>query len=101
MKRNLWLAMVTCLAYFLGKELWKTLEYLKAQAKVLNEQQQKHKHILLPSMPAISTSTEILFSRMKLYLRVELLLKFSSCDISSGRRQDVKTYPYVWDNTIG
>ncbi len=39
--------MVTCLAYCLDKELWKAIEYLKEQARVLKEQQEKDKRILL------------------------------------------------------
>jgi len=35
MKQNLWLTMVTCLAYCLDKEFWKAIEYLKEQVKVL------------------------------------------------------------------
>jgi hypothetical protein len=39
--------MVTCRAYCLDQELWKAIHYLKEQIKVLNEQQQKDKRILL------------------------------------------------------
>ena len=47
MKQNLWLALVTCLAYCLDQELWKAIEYLKEQVRVLKEQQEKDKRILL------------------------------------------------------
>jgi putative transposase len=47
MKENLWLVIVTCLAYCTDKELWKAIEYLKEQVKVLKEQQEKDKRILL------------------------------------------------------
>ena len=47
MKRHLWLTLVTCLAYCLDQELWKAIEYLKEQVKVLKEQQEKDKRILL------------------------------------------------------
>jgi putative transposase len=47
MKQNLWLTMVTCLAYCLDKELWKAVEYLKEQVRVLKEEQEKDKRILL------------------------------------------------------
>ena len=47
MKRNLWLTMVTCLAYCLDQELWKAIDYLKEQVRVLEEQQEKDKRILL------------------------------------------------------
>jgi putative transposase len=39
--------MVTCLAYCLDKELWKAIDYLKEQVRVLNEQQEKDKRVLL------------------------------------------------------
>jgi hypothetical protein len=47
MKENLWLTLVTCLAYCLDKELWKAIDYLKERVRVLKEQQAKDKHILL------------------------------------------------------
>jgi alkanesulfonate monooxygenase SsuD/methylene tetrahydromethanopterin reductase-like flavin-dependent oxidoreductase (luciferase family) len=47
MRQELWLTMVTCLAYGLDKELWKAIEYLKEQVQVLKEQQEKDKRILL------------------------------------------------------
>ena len=33
--------MVTCLAYCLDQELWKAIDYLKEQVRVLKEQQEK------------------------------------------------------------
>jgi len=47
MKHNLWLALVTCLAYCIDKELWKAIEYLKEQVRVLKEVQEKDNRILL------------------------------------------------------
>ena len=47
MKQNLWLTLVTCLAYCLDKELWKAVEYLKEQVRVLTEQQEEDQRILL------------------------------------------------------
>ncbi|MGE5293727.1 MAG: hypothetical protein ACM3VT_02770 [Solirubrobacterales bacterium] len=47
MKQNLWLTLVTCLAYCVDRELWKAINYLKEQVRVLKEQQEKHKRILL------------------------------------------------------
>jgi len=47
MKENLWLTLVTCLAYCVDKELWKAIDYLKEQVQVLKEQQEKDKRILL------------------------------------------------------
>jgi len=50
MKRNLWLTLVTCLAYCVDKEPWKAIDYLKEQVRVLKEQQEKDKRILLKRM---------------------------------------------------
>ena len=47
MKDNLWLAVVTCLAHCVDRELWAAIEYLKEQVRVLKEQQEKDKRILL------------------------------------------------------
>jgi hypothetical protein len=47
MKQDLWLTLVTCLAYCFDKELWKAIDYLKEQVRVLKEQQEKDKRILL------------------------------------------------------
>jgi hypothetical protein len=35
MKENLWLTLVTCLASCVDKELWKAIDYLKEQVRVL------------------------------------------------------------------
>ena len=45
MKRHLWLTVVTCLAYCLDQELWKAIDYLKEQVKILKEQQEKDKRL--------------------------------------------------------
>jgi putative transposase len=47
MKGNLWLTLVTCLAYCIDKEIWKAIDYPKEQVRVLKEQQEKDKRILL------------------------------------------------------
>jgi putative transposase len=47
MKQHLWLTLMTCLAFCLDKELWKAIDYLKEQVRVLKEQQEKDKRILL------------------------------------------------------
>jgi len=47
MKENLWLTLVTCLAYCVDKELWKAIDYLKEQVRVLKERQEKDQRILL------------------------------------------------------
>ncbi|MGE5297282.1 MAG: helix-turn-helix domain-containing protein, partial [Solirubrobacterales bacterium] len=47
MKQNLWPTLVTCLAYCVDRELWKAIDHLKEQVRVLKEQQEKDKRILL------------------------------------------------------
>jgi hypothetical protein len=47
MKENLWLTLVTCLAYCVDRKLWHAIDYLKEQVRVLKEQQEKDKRILL------------------------------------------------------
>ena len=41
MKQRLWLTLVTCLAYCIDKELYKAIDYLREQVRVLVEQQEK------------------------------------------------------------
>ena len=48
MKQRLWLTVATCLAYCIDKELYKAIDYLREQVRVLVEQQEKqNKRILL------------------------------------------------------
>jgi len=47
MKQKLWLTLITCLAYCVDKELWKAIDYLKEQVRVLQELQETDKRILL------------------------------------------------------
>jgi putative transposase len=47
MKHKLWITIATYIAYCINKELYKAIEYLKAQVEVLIEQQEKDKRILL------------------------------------------------------
>ena len=47
MKQKLWLTFITCLAYCIDKELYKAIEYLKEQVRVLKEIQEKDERILL------------------------------------------------------
>lgn len=47
MKQKVWLALITCLAYCVDKELYKAIDYLREQVRVLIEQQEKDKRILL------------------------------------------------------
>ena len=48
MKQRLWLTLITCLAYCIDKELYKAIDYLREQVRVLVEhQEQENKRILL------------------------------------------------------
>ena len=47
MRENLWFTIATCLAYCVDKELWRAIDYLKEQVRVLKEQQEKDKRVLL------------------------------------------------------
>ncbi|MBL7189830.1 MAG: transposase [Phycisphaerae bacterium] len=48
MKQKLWLTLVTCLAYCIDKELYKAIDYLREQVRVLVEHQEKQdKRIIL------------------------------------------------------
>ena len=48
MKEKLWLTLITCLAYCIDKELYKAIDYLREQVRVLIEHQEKeNKRILL------------------------------------------------------
>ncbi len=40
MKQKLWLPVITCLAYCIDKELYKAIDYLREQVRVLVEQQE-------------------------------------------------------------
>ena len=48
MKQKLWLTMITCVAYCVDKELYKAIDYLREQVRVLIEQHEKqNKRIIL------------------------------------------------------
>ena len=48
MKQKIWITLATYLAYCIDKELYKAIDYLKEQVRVLIEQQEKqNKRILL------------------------------------------------------
>ncbi len=50
MKQKLWLTLISCIAYCIDKELYKAIDYLKEQVRVLIEEQEKqNKRILLTS----------------------------------------------------
>ena len=46
MKQRLWLSLISCLAYCIDKELYKAIDYLREQVRVLVEyQEEQHKRI--------------------------------------------------------
>ena len=47
MKQRLWLTVATYLAYCIDKELYKAIDYLREQVRVLVEQQEKQKKRIL------------------------------------------------------
>jgi ribonucleotide monophosphatase NagD (HAD superfamily) len=48
MKQKLWLTLVGCIAYCIDKELYKAIDYLREQVRVLVEHQEKqNKRIIL------------------------------------------------------
>jgi hypothetical protein len=47
MRQKFWITLITCLAYCIDRELYRAIDYLKEQVRVLLEQQQKDKRILL------------------------------------------------------
>ena len=47
MKEKLWLTLITCLAYCIDKELYKAIDYLREQVRVLVEQQEKQNRRIL------------------------------------------------------
>ena len=47
MKQRVWLTLITCLAYCVDRELYKAIDYLREQFRVLIEQQEKDKRMLL------------------------------------------------------
>ena len=47
MRQKFWITLVACLAYCIDRELYRAIDYLKEQVRVLLEQQQKDNRILL------------------------------------------------------
>ncbi len=41
MKQKVWLTLITCLAYCVDQELYKAIDYLREQVRVLIEQQER------------------------------------------------------------
>ena len=49
---------MTCIAYCVDRELWKAIDYLKEQVRVLKEQQEKDKRIPLNDHQRIRLATK-------------------------------------------
>jgi len=47
MNQKLWLTLITCLTYCVDKELYKAIDYLREQVRVLVEQQERQNHRIL------------------------------------------------------
>jgi len=47
MKQKVWLTLIKCIAYCVDRELYKAIDYLREQVRVLIEQQEKDRRILL------------------------------------------------------
>ena len=47
MNNKLWFTLVCCISYCINKELYKAIDYLREQVRVLVEQQEKQKKRLL------------------------------------------------------
>lgn len=58
MKKQLWLTIITCLAYRVDKELYRAIDYLKEQVRVLIEQQETDKRILLSDHQRLRLAAE-------------------------------------------
>ena len=46
MKQKVWLTLTTCIAYCVDRELYKAIDYLREQVRVLIEKQEKDRRIL-------------------------------------------------------
>jgi hypothetical protein len=75
MKEKLWLTLITCLAYCVDKELWKAIDSLKEQVRVLREQQEKGRRILLNNRQRIKLAAKA--KRLTRRLREENTVLFT------------------------
>lgn len=67
MKQRLWFSLTTCLAYCIDRELYKAIDYLREQVRVLVEHQEKQdKRILLTNRQRmrVAAKTKQLSRRM-------------------------------------
>ncbi|MHC4323870.1 MAG: integrase core domain-containing protein [Planctomycetota bacterium] len=65
MKQKLWLTLVTCLAYCIDEELYKAIDYLREQVRVLVEHQEKEvRRILLSNSQRMRVAAKRLIRNM-------------------------------------
>ncbi len=78
MKQKLWLTLVGCIAYCIDKELYKAIDYLREQVRVLVEHQEKqnkriiltdHQRMRIPTEALQNDSAERCLSNAQSYLR--------------------------------
>ena len=88
MKQKLLLSLITCLAYCIDKELYKAIDYLREQVRVLIEHQEKqHKRILLTNSQRMRVAAKAKrLSRKMLEQCTELHVCRSTTDFTRGRR---------------
>jgi putative transposase len=58
MRQKLWISLITCLAWCIDRELYRAIEYLKEQVRVLLELQQKDKRTLLNNTQRMRLATK-------------------------------------------
>jgi len=58
MRQKIWIPLITCLAYCIDRELYRAIDYLKEQVRVLLEQQEKDKRILLNNTQKMRLATK-------------------------------------------
>jgi len=51
MKQKLWLTLIGCVAYCIDKELYKAIDYLREQVRVLVEYQEKDNKRIILNIP--------------------------------------------------
>ena len=73
MKQNLWLTLVTCLAYCVDEKFWKAIDYLKEQVRASKRQQEKDKRILLNNHPRVRLPAKARRGTRKLFQETSVL----------------------------
>ncbi len=72
MKQQLWITLVTYLAYCIYKELYRAIDYLREQVRVLLEQQEKQKkRTLLTNSERMRVAAKASLQQISLSFRAE------------------------------